>query len=311
MTIVYFYDIISGLSFAMPICNDLKDTIMIYTLPPLPYAPDALEPKMSHETIDYHYGKHLQTYVDNLNRLTIGTPFENVPLETLILTSSGPIFNNAAQVWNHTFFFNSLSPSHTEMPSYLKEALTRDFGSVDLFKEKFKKAAIEIFGSGWAWLAQDKKGKLHIIQESNAGNPIRAGYKPLLNMDVWEHAYYIDYRNRRAAFVDNCWDLINWHKVASRMTEDIITAEQTDIEGKNIDVKETVIVEVEEEQEDEQAETKRNMEKYVCIICGYIYDPAEGDPENGIAPGTPFEDLPADWTCPACGVGKEHFEKER
>lgn len=301
----------SGPGFDIQPDNDLTFQIMIYTLPPLPYASDALEPGMSKETIDYHYGKHLQTYVDNLNRLILGTPLEEVPLETLVLTASGPVFNNAAQVWNHTFFFNSLSPVHKEIPSSLEEALTRDFGSVDIFKERFKKAAIEIFGSGWAWLAQDKKGKLHIIQESNAGNPIRAGYKPLLNIDVWEHAYYIDYRNRRTAFVDNCWELIDWHKVAARMTEHITVAEYTDLEGNRVEVKETVVITEDEGQDEEPAETNKSMERYVCIICGYIYDPAEGDPESGIAPGTPFEEIPEDWTCPACGVGKEHFEKER
>lgn len=298
--------------------TDLISFTMIYTLPPLPYASDALEPKMSQETIDYHYGKHLQTYIDNLNRLIAGTPFEDVPLETMILTASGPLFNNAAQVWNHTFFFNTLTPVPREMPPVLKETLIRDFGSVDGFKEKFKKAALEIFGSGWAWLAADKKGRLHIIQESNAGNPIRAGYKPLMTMDVWEHAYYIDYRNRRAAFIDNCWELINWHMVADRMTEHIPVAEMTDLAGEKVVVTETVVVTTDEddEKEDDLAETQtsqkiRNMEKYVCVICGYIYDPAEGDPEGGIAPGTPFEELPDDWTCPACGVGKEHFEKEK
>lgn len=222
---------------------------MIYTLPPLPYATDALEPHMSKETIEYHYGRHLQTYVDNLNRLIAGTPYEEVNLETLILTATGPLLNNAAQVWNHTFFFNSLTPDPEPMPAELTDIIIRDFGSVTEFKEKFKKAAADIFGSGWAWLAQDGKGRLHIIQESNAGNPLRAGFKPLLTMDVWEHAYYIDYRNRRAAFIDNCWELINWKKVAARLHEP--------------------------------------------------------------SPAARVTDLADDWTCPACGVGKEHFEPER
>ena len=224
---------------------------MIYTLPPLPYAHDALEPKMSQETIDYHYGKHLQTYIDNLNRLTAGTPFENVPLEELILTTHGPIFNNAAQVWNHTFFFNTLTPVKHEMPQLLTEAIVRDFGSVPAFEEKFKKAAMEIFGSGWAWLAADRKGRLHIIQESNAGNPLKAGYRPLLTMDVWEHAYYIDHRNRRAAYVDNCWDLINWRKVAERYMEHIPVAEMKDLSGKKLVVTETVIVTNDDDEEDD------------------------------------------------------------
>lgn len=284
---------------------------MIFTLPPLPYAADALEPVMSKETIEYHYGKHLQTYVDNLNRLTEGTPQANATLEELILTATGPVFNNAAQVWNHTFFFNSLTPQKTEIPAELEFVLTRDFGSVEEFKARFKKAAVDIFGSGWAWLAQDRSGKLHIIQESNAGNPLRAGYKPLLTIDVWEHAYYIDYRNRRAEFVDRCMNLINWKKVAGRMHEDMISAVIVDLSETRNDgtTEETVIIMSEETlPEDEQTE-ESDMEKYVCVVCGWVYDPAEGDPEGGIAPGTAFEDIPDDWTCPACGVGKEHFEK--
>lgn len=283
---------------------------MIYALPPLPYATDALEPRMSRETIEYHYGKHLQTYIDNLNRLIDGTPYADVPLETLILTATGPLFNNAAQVWNHNFFFNTLTPKPEPMPLELKDYLIRDFGSVEVFKEKFKKAAVEIFGSGWAWLAQDPEGKLHIIQESNAGNPLRAGYKPLMTIDVWEHAYYIDYRNRRAAFVDNCWELIDWNKVVERMHgpspaakvadmyEDVTVVAETSRNG----LTEAIAVAIEE---DEEA-----LQRYVCIPCGWIYDPVEGDPDSGIAPGTPFKDIPDDWTCPACGVGKEYFKPE-
>ena len=282
---------------------------MIYTLPPLPYAQDALEPKISKETIEYHYGKHLQTYIDNLNRLIAGTPYENAPLESIILTATGPLFNNAAQVWNHTFFFNSLTPEHQEMPLELKDYLIRDFGSVETFKEKFKQAAADVFGSGWAWLAQDQNGKLHIISESNAGNPIRAGYKPLLTIDVWEHAYYIDYRNRRAAFIDSCWDLINWKKVVERIHAPLPTAKIADLSEEVVVVAETTMEGLTEKieeaiEEDEEAD----MQKYVCVTCGWVYDPAEGDPDSGIAPGTPFEDIPEDWTCPACGVGKEYFE---
>ena len=189
---------------------------MIFTLPPLPYATDALEPLMSQQTIEYHYGKHLQTYVDNLNRLIEGTPYSDFSLEQIILDATGPLFNNAAQVWNHTFFVESLSPEPEPMPKELKKALVRDFGSIDNFETEFKKAAAEIFGSGWAWLAEDGNGTLHIIRESNAGNPMRAGFKPLLTIDVWEHAYYIDHRNRRAAYIDNCWELIDWKKVNER-----------------------------------------------------------------------------------------------
>lgn len=190
---------------------------MIFTLPPLPYATDALEPVMSRETIEYHYGKHLQTYIDNLNRLIAGTPYEEANLEEIILNADGPIFNNAAQAWNHTFFFNSLTPEHTEMPEKVRKAIERDFGSVETFKEKFQKAAVDLFGSGWAWLAKDKEGRLHILQEPNAGNPLKSGYKPLLTIDVWEHAYYIDYRNKRAVFAEKFWEIVNWNKVAERL----------------------------------------------------------------------------------------------
>lgn len=279
---------------------------MIFTLPPLPYAIDALEPTMSQQTIEYHYGKHLQTYVDNLNRLTEGTPYSDATLEHLILTTSGPIFDNAAQVWNHTFFFDTLTPEPVRIPSELEFALTRDFGSIEEFKTRFKKAAIEIFGSGWAWLAQDNGGTLHIIKESNAGNPMRAGYKPLMTIDVWEHAYYIDYRNRRGEFIDKCWSLINWKKVAERMHEDLLIAHITDI--SETWTANTVEIAVEEETLTEK--TRKKMDRYVCIPCGWVYDPEEGDPENGVAPGTPFEEIPDEWLCPACGVGKEYFEKE-
>ena len=314
---------------------------MIYTLPPLPYAPDALEPRMSKETIDYHYGKHLQTYIDNLNRLIAGTHYEHMPLEKIIITSDGPLFNNAAQVWNHTFFFDSLTPEPELIPLELADYFIRDFGSEENFKEKFKNAAVGVFGSGWAWLAQDKDGRLHIIQESNAGNPLRAGFKPLLTIDVWEHAYYIDYRNRRAAFVDSCWDLISWKKVLKRMHEPSAAARIADLaeagaeasrsgkaagaeaetkvavaaevsrEGLTEAIAEAIIVDEEADEAEalaEAADAKEAAQCYICITCGWIYDPAEGDPESGIAPGTPFKDIPEDWVCPACGVGKELFE---
>ena len=279
---------------------------MIYTLPPLPYAQDALEPRMSQETIEYHYGKHLQTYIDNLNNLILGTPYEDMPLEAIIASASGPVFNNAAQVWNHVFFFNTLSPAKKEMPLELKDFLIRDFGSVETFKEEFKKAAVSLFGSGWAWLAQDPEGRLHIIQESNAGNPLCKGWKPLMLMDVWEHAYYIDYRNRRAAFVDSCWDLIDWDVVVQRLNEPLpvevsetVVIAGTDRDGVTEAMAEAIIAD------------EADMQRYVCITCGWVYDPVEGDPEGGIAPGTPFSEIPEGWTCPACGVGKEYFEPER
>ena len=279
---------------------------MIYTLPPLPYAQDALEPRMSQETIEYHYGKHLQTYIDNLNDLIPGTPYEDMPLEGIVVSASGPVFNNAAQVWNHVFFFNTLSPAKKDMPLELKDYLIRDFGSVETFKEEFRKAAVSLFGSGWVWLAQDPEGRLNIIKESNAGNPLCRGWKPLMVMDVWEHAYYIDYRNRRAAFVDSCWDLIDWDIVTQRLDEPL-----------PVEVSETVVIAeadrdaVTEAMAEAIIADEADMQRYVCITCGWVYDPVEGDPEGGIAPGTPFSEIPEGWTCPACGVGKEYFEPER
>lgn len=253
---------------------------MTHTLPPLPYATDALEPKMSQETLNYHYGKHAQAYADKLNALLAGTPYQDMKLEELILNTSGAIFNNAAQVWNHIFFFRTLSPKTVEMPQELKKALEENFGSVDKFKKDFEAAAVNLFGSGWVWLAEDKEGHLHIISESNAGNPIRGGYKPLMSIDVWEHAYYIDYRNRRADFVKEVMAMTDWNKVEERRGQ-------------------------------KPSKDAGNMARYVCNICGWVYDPAIGDPESGIAPGTSFDDIPEDWVCPACGVGKEYFEKER
>ena len=279
---------------------------MIYTLPPLPYASDALEPQMSQETINYHYGKHLQTYIDNLNGLIAGTQYADMPLEKIIMTASGPVLNNAAQVWNHTFFFESLTPVHKPMPGEMKDYLIRDFGSVETFKDEFRKAAVGLFGSGWVWLAQDAGGSLHIVAESNAGNPLRLGLKPVLTIDVWEHAYYIDYRNKRAEFVNRCWELFDWNEVLKRMHAPAFHADETV----------TVVTEVTKDGAAEAMATaiiedEPDMRRYVCVTCGWVYDPVEGDPVNGIAPGTPFGDLPDDWTCPACGVGKEHFEPEK
>ena len=198
--------------------------MITFTLPPLPYEYEALKPTMSEETLRYHHDKHHLAYVNNLNKLIKGTEFEDAELVDIVRHAKGSIFNNAAQVWNHTFFFDTLTPEPVRTPSELEFALTRDFGSVEEFKARFKKAATEIFGSGWAWLAQDNAGTLHIIKESNAGNPMCAGYKPLMTIDVWEHAYYIDYRNRRGEFIDKCWELIDWKKVAKRMHKDMLTS---------------------------------------------------------------------------------------
>lgn len=190
---------------------------MKHLMPALPYAQNALEPRMSAETVAFHYGKHLQTYVDNLNKLIVGTDYEEMPLEEIVRNASGTIFNNAAQVWNHTFFFNSLTPTSTAMSEEMAARLAENFGSVEEFKEKFSAAAIGLFGAGWAWLVTDKQGKLSIVAEQNAGNPLTHGLTPLLTIDVWEHAYYIDYRNRRADFVSAVWDLIDWVRVERRM----------------------------------------------------------------------------------------------
>lgn len=191
---------------------------MAYELPKLPYADNALEPYISKETIEYHYGKHHATYVNNLNKLVPGTEFEGADLETIIMKAEGGIFNNAAQVWNHTFYWNCMKPNGGGMPEgELLAAIERDFGSFDAFKEKFSAASATLFGSGWAWLVKNKDGKLEIVQESNAGNPMRRGLKPLMTCDVWEHAYYIDKRNRRPAYVEDFWKLVDWNAVAGRL----------------------------------------------------------------------------------------------
>lgn len=190
---------------------------MKHLLPELPYGKNTLAPFMSEETLEYHYGKHLQTYIDNLNRMIEGSPYEEMPLEDIIMKSTGGIFNNAAQTWNHTFFFETLSAERVPVPDILEQKIKEAFGSMETFKDEFTKAAISLFGSGWVWLATDPEGKISIVQESNAGNPMTRGLKPLLTLDVWEHAYYIDYRNRRAAFIESWWNLVNWEKVAERL----------------------------------------------------------------------------------------------
>lgn len=194
--------------------------IMTHSLPALPYEMEALAPHMSRETLEYHYGKHLKTYIDNLNNLIVGTPFAEMPLEEICVKAEGPIFNNGAQAWNHIFFFNSLTPTSQGAPTgALAAAIDRDFGSLEAFKEQFGKAATSLFGSGWVWLCSDKAGKLSIVAEPNAGNPLKQGLTPLLCIDVWEHAYYIDYRNSRPEFIKNFWELVNWKVVEQRYTE--------------------------------------------------------------------------------------------
>jgi Fe-Mn family superoxide dismutase len=184
---------------------------MEHTLPPLPYAMDALAPHISKETLEFHYGKHHQAYVTNLNNLIKGTEFENMGLEDIVKKSSGGIFNNAAQVWNHTFYWNSLAPKGGGAPAGpLGEAINKKWGSHDAFKEAFTKSAVGNFGSGWTWLVKKTDGSVDIANTSNAGSPLTGADKPLLTCDVWEHAYYIDYRNRRPDYVGAFWKLVNW-----------------------------------------------------------------------------------------------------
>ena len=193
---------------------------MTHKMPELAYAKDALAPHISQETIEYHYGKHLQTYVDNLNKLIPGTPFENATLEEMIMKAEGPVFNNAAQTWNHTFYFDTFAAKPQPTPTGdLLKAIEKKFGSFDAFKAEFEKKATGLFGSGWTWLVRNAAGELDIVNESNAGNPMRNGAKPLMVMDVWEHAYYIDYRNRRAASIQATWNVIDWKKVEARYAE--------------------------------------------------------------------------------------------
>lgn len=190
---------------------------MTHQLPELPWAKNALEPYITEKTLDFHYGKHHQAYVTNLNNLLPGSPFEEASLEEIIMKAEGGIFNNGAQVWNHTFYWNCLTPNGTELPEpKLLEAINRDFGSFELFKDQFSKSAATLFGAGWAWLVKDDQGKLSIVQESNAGNPMRKGLTPLLTCDVWEHAYYLDKQNRRPDYVSDWWKLVDWKKVSKR-----------------------------------------------------------------------------------------------
>ncbi len=188
---------------------------MAHELPPLPYPRDALQPHISAETIDYHYGKHHQAYVTNLNNLIKGTEFENMSLEDIIKKSSGGIFNNAAQVWNHTFYWHCLKPNGGGEPTgALADAIKAKWGSIAAFKEEFGKTAVTTFGSGWAWLVKNADGSLALVSTSNAATPMTSGQKALLTCDVWEHAYYIDYRNLRPKYVEMFWNLVNWDFVA-------------------------------------------------------------------------------------------------
>jgi Fe-Mn family superoxide dismutase len=191
---------------------------MTFSLPKLPYETDALAPHISKETLEYHYGKHHNTYVVNLNKLIANTAYADMSLEEVIKHASGGIFNNAAQVWNHTFYWNCLSPNGGGEPEgKLAVAINQSFGSFAQFKEKFTEATIGTFGSGWGWLVQDAEGQLKIISTSNAGTPMTEGLKALLTCDVWEHAYYIDYRNARPNYLNAFWQLVNWTFVSSQL----------------------------------------------------------------------------------------------
>lgn len=192
---------------------------MRHELPDLPYAHDALEPHISRETLEYHHGKHHQTYVNNLNKLIENTEFADQSLEDIIKQSSGGLFNNAAQVWNHTFYWHCLTPNGGGEPTGdVKDAIERNFGSLAQFKDEFTKTAIGRFGSGWAWLIQDQDGSLKVIDTLNADTPLAHNQTALLTCDVWEHAYYIDYRNKRPDYVDAFWNLINWDFVAQNLS---------------------------------------------------------------------------------------------
>ena len=192
---------------------------MAHELPALPYAKNALEPHISAETLEFHHDKHHATYVTKLNGLLPGSEFENASLEEIVQKApAGGIFNNGAQVWNHTFYFNCMAPNGGGEPSgKLADAINAAFGSVAAFKEKFNDSAVNNFGSGWTWLVQNSDGSLEIVNTSNAANPMRDGKTPLLTADVWEHAYYIDYRNARPKYLEGFWNVVNWDFVASQM----------------------------------------------------------------------------------------------
>ncbi len=190
---------------------------MKYIQPELPYDSAALAPAISEETVRFHYGKHEKAYIDNLNAMIKDTHFEDMSLEEIICESDGALFNNASQAWNHIFYFFSLSPDGGGEPGgELRRAIDRDFGSFDKFKEDFVKAGTGLFGSGWVWLSKDADGKLFIQADSNAGNPMTTGLTPLLTFDVWEHAYYLDYQNRRADALNALWNIVDWDVVESR-----------------------------------------------------------------------------------------------
>ncbi len=193
---------------------------MSFKLPDLPYGMDQLAPHLSKETLEFHYGKHHRAYVDKLNQLTEGKPQANMPLEEVIMTSEGPVFNNAAQIWNHTFYWNGFKPGAGGPPTgAMLEAINKSFGSFEKFKTDFADKAVTQFGSGWAWLVKKSDGALAVTQTSNADLPMKHGQKALLTCDVWEHAYYIDYRNLRPKYVEGFWNLVNWDFVQKNLEQ--------------------------------------------------------------------------------------------
>ena len=201
-------------------CNNeiiKSQNIMKYELIKLPYATNALEPVISQQTIEFHHGKHLQGYVNNLNNLIQGTKFETADLETIVKESDGAIFNNAGQILNHNLYFLQFSPTGGGKPSgQLMQAIDAAWGSFENFQKEFEAGGMGVFGSGWVWLAADNDGKLSILREPNAGNPLTKGLKPLLTFDVWEHAYYLDFQNRRADHLNSLWKIVDWKVVEGR-----------------------------------------------------------------------------------------------
>ena len=201
-------------------CNNKNDLIMKFTRPRLPYANSDLEPVISATTVDYHYGKHEQAYIDNLNRLIEGSEFDDMPLEEIIRKSDGPLYNNASQAWNHIFYFFQFAVGGASEPSgKLAEQIIDQFGSIEDFKQKFEQAGASLFGSGWVWLSADAEGKLYITQGRNAENPMSSGLRPILVFDVWEHAYYLVYQNRRAEYLSKLWDIVDWDIISIRYGE--------------------------------------------------------------------------------------------
>ena len=195
-----------------------KEYTMAFSLPPLPYEMNALEPHISSETLEFHYGKHHQTYVNNLNGLVEGTDNASKSLEEIIMSSDGGLFNNAAQVWNHTFYWNCMGPNGGGNPTgSAADAINQAFGSFDNFKDQFSKSAATNFGSGWTWLVKNSSGGVEIQNTSNAGCPMTSGNKAVLTIDVWEHAYYVDKRNARPAYIESWWNLVNWDYVNSQL----------------------------------------------------------------------------------------------